>query len=59
MAFPGKRTRIKRKQKTKRAGSDAKRARDNKGTTVSVPLTGPLSASRRGVAVKAEKIVLH
>lgn len=59
MAFPGKRTRIKRENKKKKYGKNSKSARNNKGSTVSVPATGPLTPSRFGLAVKAEKIVLH
>jgi hypothetical protein len=59
MAFPGKRTRLKRKRKKKNAGGPSKRERDNKGSTVSFPLEGPIPSSRFGRAIKAEKIVLH
>ncbi len=59
MAFPGKRTRIKRANKKKNAGIPSKRARDNKGSTISIPLEGPLPSARFGMAIKAEKILLH
>ena len=59
MAFPGKRTRIKRKNKKKKMGTESKAARRSQGTTPSIPATGPLKATRFGRPIKADKIVLH
>jgi len=59
MAFPGKRTRLKRKNKKKKAGAESKHTKENKGTTPSLPATGPIQATRYGRLIKADKIVLH
>ncbi|MEZ4814656.1 MAG: hypothetical protein R3A80_05555 [Bdellovibrionota bacterium] len=59
MAFPGKRTRIKRKNKTKNAGKASKRARNSKGSTISIPVEGPIPSCRFGLPIKAEKIVIN
>lgn len=59
MAFPGKRTRIKRANKKKKYGKNSKTARNNQGSTISIPVEGPITPSRFGRAIKAEKIVLH
>ena len=45
-----------RKIKRKTLGGKAKRNRDNKGTTASIPLEGPLPALRYGQKVKPESI---
>lgn len=59
MAFPGKRTGIKRANKKKKYGKKSKAARNNKGSTISIPVEGPITPSRFGLAIKAEKIVIN
>jgi hypothetical protein len=56
MAFPWHRTSIKRKRKQKTRGAGEKRARENKGTTAQVPLSGPLPAMKYGRIVAADSI---
>jgi hypothetical protein len=43
--------------KEKKLGASGKRARENKGTTASLPLEGALPSLRYGRPVKAESIV--
>lgn len=57
MAFPGKRTKNIRQAKMKSRGGVSKRKRDNKGSTIRIPLTGPLPAARYGMAIDPSKIV--
>lgn len=47
-----------RQKKAAKLGNSSKRARENKGTTASFPLTGALPSLRYGVAVKADDIVV-
>jgi hypothetical protein len=56
MAFPWHRTSIKRARKLKTLGASSKRVRENKGTTIAVPLSGPIPAMKYGRAISADKI---
>ena len=47
-----------RAKKTKKNGVKGKRARENKGTTTSVPLTGDFPSLKFGKKVKPESILV-
>jgi len=51
-------TKKQRNCKTKKLGAKSKRARENHGTTTSIPKEGPIPSLRFGKAVKAESIVV-
>jgi hypothetical protein len=51
-------TRIKRHHKSKKLGAKNKRLRENKGTTASFPLEGPIPSLRFGRPIDAEKIIV-
>ena len=52
------RTKIRRAAKLRKSGRRTRRALENKGSTDSFPLTGPLPAMRYGKIVKDDKIIV-
>lgn len=51
-------TTIQRHHKAKKLGAKGKRLRENKGTTASFPLEGPIPSLRFGRAIDADKIIV-
>lgn len=51
-----KKTRIRRAHKRKKLGAKGKALRENKGTTASFPLEGPIPSLRFGRHVEADSI---
>lgn len=52
-------TRIRRRNKTRRAARRTKNLRETNGTTASFPLTGPIPALRYGVPCDPASIVIR
>ena len=51
-------TKVQRNCKLRKFGNTSKRARENKGTTASFPLEGPIPALRYGMPVDPNSIVV-